>query len=110
METEVEGGMAPSPAELVPATAVGRFMVALLDMARTLSCSPSLVCSYTGVCAQLRAMHVHWRTFDSFFKLLSDAAQEGAEERAFLLARGAISRLIDFFLWEDSPRASVCPV
>jgi len=54
---------------------------------------------------QLKGAHAHWRYFGTYFRTLQDIALLGAEERGLFISRQTISRLIDFYLWEDSPRA-----
>eukprot|EP00698_Gefionella_okellyi_P025572 TRINITY_DN9417_c0_g1_i1.p1 TRINITY_DN9417_c0_g1~~TRINITY_DN9417_c0_g1_i1.p1 ORF type:complete len:2658 (-),score=590.22 TRINITY_DN9417_c0_g1_i1:2579-10552(-) len=54
--------------------------------------------------ALLRKAHKHWRTFGHYFRIIYDVANLGAEERELLINRQTITRLIDFFLWDESPR------
>mmetsp|Transcript_9290 Transcript_9290/g.23283 ORF Transcript_9290/g.23283 Transcript_9290/m.23283 type:complete len:1090 (-) Transcript_9290:298-3567(-) len=44
-----------------------------------------------------------WRNFEQYFAILNHFAQIGMKEREFLLARGALSRMIEFFVGDDSP-------
>jgi hypothetical protein len=45
----------------------------------------------------------HWRFFADYFVLLRDLALLGVPERTLLIARGAVGKLCDFYLGDDSP-------
>ena len=48
----------------------------------------------------------HWRHFPQFFLVLLEFAHLGAEERAWLLRKRVVSKLINFYLGDESPLAT----
>ncbi|GAM28546.1 hypothetical protein SAMD00019534_117220 [Acytostelium subglobosum LB1] len=57
----------------------------------------------------IKEVSLYWKHFHQYFTLIRDFANIGIEERRFLLNRCVISRLIHFYMGDDSPMAKTNP-
>eukprot|EP00163_Fabomonas_tropica_P001375 TRINITY_DN11035_c0_g1_i1.p1 TRINITY_DN11035_c0_g1~~TRINITY_DN11035_c0_g1_i1.p1 ORF type:complete len:1226 (-),score=258.12 TRINITY_DN11035_c0_g1_i1:143-3727(-) len=53
--------------------------------------------------SMLERAPAHWRTFSEYFGLMIGIARLGQEEKAYMLDRGVVTVMIDFFLGDESP-------